>query len=180
MKKIIFIILTFALFTSCQKTNEVRYTQNSPEIDTYKQLLKDYEMGNWEAMAAHYADTAKIYYNATEKNPKTISESIEEDKGNSAVFSSYGYIPDSMEFEMVVTDDGETWVNFWGVWQGRLAENNKLFEIPSHMTVQFVDGKIVKEYGYWDNSEVVLELMKLEKQPAEEPAAEEPEDNMDN
>lgn len=176
MKKIIFIILTFALFISCQKTNQVRYTQNSPEIDTYKQLLKDYEMGNWEAMTVHYADTAKIYSNATEKNPKTISESIEEDKKNSVVFSSYGYIPDSMEFEMVVTDDGETWVNFWGVWQGRLAANNKLFEIPSHMTVQFVNGKIVKEHGYWNNTEMVLELMELEKQPA----TEEPEDKINN
>ncbi|MCJ7757455.1 MAG: nuclear transport factor 2 family protein [Gillisia sp.] len=180
MKNKIFIILTFALFTSCPNTNEERYTQNSPEIDTYKQLLKDYEMGNWEAMAVHYADTAKIYYNEIEKNPRTISESIEEDRKNSAILSSYGYIPDSMEFEMVVTDDGETWVNFWGVWQGRLAENNKLFEIPSHMTIQFVNGKIVKEYGYWNNTEMVLELMDLEKQQAEESAAEEPEDNNNN
>lgn len=180
MKKIIFIILTFALFTSCQKTNELRYTQNSPEIDTYKQMLKDYEMGNWEAMTVHYADTAKIYYNATEKNPKTISESIEEDKKNSAILSSYGYIPDSMEFEMVVTDDGETWVNFWGVWQGRLTANNKLFEIPSHMTIQFVNGKIVEEHGYWDNTNMILELIELEKETEEEPSAEEPEETIDN
>jgi hypothetical protein len=180
MKHIIFIILTLALFTSCPNTNEVRYTQNSPEIDAYKQLLKDYEMGNWEAMSVHYADTAKIYFNATEKNPRTISESIEEDRKNSAILSSYGYIPNSMEFEMVVTNDGETWVNFWGVWQGRLAENNKLFEIPSHLTIQFVNGKIVKEYGYWNNTEMVLELKELEKKGAKESAAEEPEDTINN
>ena len=176
MKNIIFTILTIAVFTSCPKTNEARYTQNSPEIDTYKQSLKDYEMGNWEALANYYADTAKIYYNATEKKPRTISESIEEDRKNSRVLSSYGYIPDSMEFEMVVTDDGETWVNLWGVWQGRLVENNKLFEIPSHMTIQFVNGKIVKEFGYWNNTEMVLELMRLEKLSE----AEEPEDNINN
>ena len=176
MKNITFIILTFALFTSCPKTNEARYSQNSTEIDTYKQMLIDYEMGNWEALVNHYADTAKIYYNATEKNPRTISESIGEDRKNLKILSSYGYIPDSMEFEMVVTDDEETWVNFWGVWQGRLAENNKLFEIPSHMTIQFANGKIVKEYGYWDNTEMVLELMELEKQSA----SEEPEDNINN
>ena len=44
-----------------------------------------------------------------------------------------------------------------------------------------MNGKIVKEHGYWNNTEMALELMELEKQPAEDdPAAEEPEDNLDN
>ncbi len=54
--------------------------------------------------------------------------------------------------------------------------NNKLIKIPSHITIQFVDGKIVKEYGYWNNTKMILELMELEKQLV----TEEPEDNINN
>ncbi len=65
MKKIMLILLSITTVTACKY--EVRYTQNSPEIAKYKQVVKDYEMGNWESYATHYADTAKIVYNTTEK-----------------------------------------------------------------------------------------------------------------
>ena len=67
-----------------------------------------------------------------------------------------------MEYEMVITDDGETWVNCWLGWKGTLAANNKDIYIPIHLTYQFVDGKIVREYGYWDGSQVMMELQKIE------------------
>jgi hypothetical protein len=63
---------------------------------------------------------------------------------------------------MVVTDKGKTYVNFWGLWKGTLAANNKTYTIPTHLTAQFVDGKIVKEFGYWDLSKIMLDMQAME------------------
>ena len=53
-------------------------------------------------------------------------------------------------------------VNFWGLWKGNLAANNKEIVIPVHITSQFnKDGKIVEEYGYWNRGELVLELQSI-------------------
>lgn len=161
MKNIILIACTFFFLISCQEKQ--RYTQQSPEIETYKKALKDYEMGNWESLATHYADTAKIFYNATKKNPKTIAQVIEDDKKDATQFETYNFVPDESEYEMVVTDKGETWVNYWGLWQGRLKANNELYELPVHLTARFVNGKIVKEHGFWNNSEIALALSKLQE-----------------
>ena len=34
--------------------------------------------------------------------------------------------------------------------------------MPVHLTYRFVDGKIVREYGYWDPTEVLLSLQAIE------------------
>lgn len=163
MKKLILAGLAILLFASCAQ-QDTRYTQDSPEIDTYKKSIEDYVNQNWEAMASHYADTAKIYNNATKQNPQTISQMIETNKKDAAVFSSWSFVNDESEYEMVVTDKGHTWVNFWGLWQGRLIANDKLYEIPCHFTARFVDGKIVEEHGYWDNSKIMSDLQQLERE----------------
>ena len=61
---------------------------------------------------------------------------------------------------MVVTDDKETWVNFWGLWKGTLKSSGKVYQIPIHTTARFIDGKIVAESGYWNNSEIVSDMLK--------------------
>ena len=160
MKKIMLFVLLIAAITGCK--NEVRYTQNSPETETYKKAIKDYEMGNWESFATHFADTAKIVYNTTEKNAMTLVQAISQNKEDIANLSSYNYVAEESEYEMVVTDKGETWVNFWGLWQDRLKANNQLYEIPVNLTAQFIDGKIVKEFGYWDNAQIVLAIQEIE------------------
>ncbi|HSQ46585.1 MAG TPA: hypothetical protein VLM44_06650, partial [Lutibacter sp.] len=81
---------------------------------------------------------------------------------NETVFSSRGFVEKGQEYEMATTDEGNTWVNFWGVWKGTLAANNKVIEIPVHLTAQFIDGKIVREYGYWDNAPIVLAIQEIE------------------
>lgn len=171
MKKIMLFVLAISTFAGCK--NEIRYTQNSPEIETYKKAIKDYEIGNWESFATHFADTAKIVYNTTEKNAMTLAQAISKNKEDIATLSSYNYIAEESEYEMVVTDKGETWVNFWGLWQGRLKANNQLYEIPVHLTAQFIDGKIVKEFGYWDNSSIALALEQLKEVASSESIADE-------
>jgi hypothetical protein len=167
MKNVFIIALMVIGIMGCQK-KEVRYTQNSPEIETFKKAIKDYELGNWDTFALHYAADAKIASNATEKNAISVAANIVVMKEGLANLSSYNFVADKNEYEMVVTDNGETWVNFWGIWQGRLKANNELIETPVHLTSQFIDGKIVKEFGYWDNAPMVLALQKLQ---AEAPLA---------
>ena len=47
---------------------------------------------------------------------------------------------------------------------GQLARyiGSKQLNIPVHLTAQFINGKIVREYGYWDNSPIVLAIQEIE------------------
>lgn len=173
MKKLLFLGLAIVLsVTACEK-QEKRYTQQSPEIDTYKKVIEAYEKQDWETMISHYADTAKIMNNVIEKEGKTIAEEVATGKEDAALFTGWDYVDGESEYEMVVTDKGQTWVNFWGIWKGTLAANNKTYTIPVHITGQFVDGKIVKEFGYWDLSKIMLDMQAMQK--TQESAAEESE-----
>ncbi len=139
-------------------TDAVRYTQKSPEIEISKSVIKSYDKMDWKTLTSHYADTAKVHFNTTEKNPMKASKIPEYHKANDVNYSSRGFVEKDNFFEMVVTDKGENWVNFWGTWKCNLKTNGKEIEIPVHLTSQYKDGKIVKEFGYWDASELVLEL----------------------
>ncbi len=161
MKKLILLGLAILLFTACGK-KDTRYTQRSPEIDSYKKVIESYEKQDWEAMAKYYADTAKIMNNVMEKDAQTFAQLIAQNKEDAALFSSWDFVDAESEYEMVVTDDGETWVNFWGLWQATLKANNQLYEIPAHITARFVDGKIVRENGYWDISKIVSDIQTLQ------------------
>ncbi|MER3317484.1 MAG: nuclear transport factor 2 family protein [Allomuricauda sp.] len=159
MKKIILLCTTAVLALSACQQSPVRYTQDSPEIDTVKKLISNYNSKSFDT--SMYADTSKTYYN-TSKNPMSANETMEYHKQTDVNYASRGFQNENQEYEMVLTDDGETWVNCWLGWKGTLAANNKAVDIPVHLTYQFVDGKIVREYGYWDPSEIVMELQKIE------------------
>ncbi|WP_412984820.1 nuclear transport factor 2 family protein [Pontimicrobium sp. IMCC45349] len=159
MKKTLILILCIVLL-GC-KEHEVRYTQNSPEIDALKENIKNYNDKNWEALTKHYADTSKTFFNTRKKGMST-KEIIDYHKANDENYSNRGFDLSESEYEMVVTDEGHTWVNFWGDWSATLKGNNKTVNIPVHLTSQFIDGKIVRESGYWDPTEIVLMLQEME------------------
>lgn len=167
MKHLFLLGLAIVLFTACNQ--DTRYTQQSPEIDTYKKSMDDYKNMNWAEMAKHYADTAKIANNVIEDKAVSIAQVIAKNKEDAAMFT---WVVENEEYEMVVTDEGKTWVNFWGIWKGTMKSTNKVYDIPFHLTAQFVDGKIVKEHGYWNNSEIVTDLLTAEHAAAIEAAAE--------
>ena len=160
MKKIFLLGFATILFVACNQ--EVRYTQNSPEIDTYKKVIEDYKTMNWETTATHYADTAKICNNVIKEKGITVAESIVKNKEDATLFT---WVVSDEEYEMVVTDEKETWVNFWGLWKGTMKSNNKVYDIPFHITAQFIDGKIVRELGYWNNSEIVTDMLSNAPKP---------------
>lgn len=158
MKKIMFLGMALALLLGCNQ-GPVRYTQNSPEIDTVKKLLANYNAKSYDTSL--YADSSQTRYN-TKDNPLSPSETMEFHKQNDANYSSRGFLDEDQEYEMVVTDDGETWVNCWLDWKGTIAATGKEVMVPIHLTYQFEDGKIVREVGLWDPTEVVLELQAIE------------------
>lgn len=164
MKKLFFVGLTTLLLVACQQKAPERYTQQSPEIETVKTLLKNY---NDRAIdTSIYADSSKTYYN-TKDNPMSPNETKAYHEEREIIFSSRMFTDDSPEYEMVVTDDGETWVNCWLDWKGTLEGNGKEINIPIHLTYRFVDGKIVREYGYWDGTEIQLNLQAIEAEKAQ-------------
>lgn len=160
MKKLVLLSLAILVFVSCQN-NSKRYTQSSPEIDIVKGVLNDYDYQKWDSLTLRYADTAKIYHNSRIDilTPKDLQEYYLK---NDIDFSTRAFEDENREYEMIIDDQGKTWVNFWGLWAGHLKANNKEIIIPVHTTTQFVDGKIVREYGYWDRSELVMELQRIE------------------
>lgn len=159
MKKLILLGLAIVLFTACDKQDK-RYTQQSPEIETVKKFLDDYNNKVYDTSI--YADSSKSFFNASKDEFMSPSETVAMHKQNDELYSKRGFTNEDPEYEMVVTDDGETWVNCWLDWKGTLAANNKEFEMPVHLTYRFVDGKIVREVAMFDPSKIVLEVQAIE------------------
>jgi hypothetical protein len=164
MKKIIYLLFAIVLFSACSTEQPVRYFSASPEIDVTRSILKSYVDANWDAMKLHYADTAILAFNARKENGIPIDSAITFHKQDHELFSEIGYDAKEDFFEMVLTDDGETWVNYWGIWMGTLRATGEKYELPLHVTFRFENQKVVLEHGYWNNSDIVLALQKLENQ----------------
>lgn len=162
MKELMSLGVAIVIFIACSQ-QRTRYTQQSPEIETYKQVLADYEDRDWEAMVAHYSDTAKIMNNVTEEEGKNLTQFLAENKKDASQFSSWDFVDDASEYEMIVNDEGETWVNFWGLWEGTFKTNNEVYQIPTHITAQFINGKIVREFGYWDVSKIIKDIQQADE-----------------
>lgn len=162
MRKLFLIGFAIVLFTGCNQ-QDTRYTQTSPEIDTVKKAIQDYNSKQYDESI--FADTSKTFFN-TKTNPLAVDEITAYHKANDANYSSRRFLDEDQEYEMVVTDDGQIWVNAWLDWQGTLKESGKVIDIPIHLTYRFIDGKIVRTVGFWDSTEVVLGLQEVEDQKA--------------
>lgn len=170
MKTLITISLAGLLLFACKQPVE-RWTNKSPEIDVVKALIADYEAGNWDAWVGHYADTAKMYHNTTE--PGTVAETLEGFKNSLESTPNYGFSDKNIYYEMIIDDKDEKWVNFWGTWEGTFEALEKDLTIPVHLTLKFVDGKIVEEHAFYNMAEFAMALSEIEAMKAAEEEAEE-------
>jgi len=134
--------------TACKQ----RHFMESPEIDSFTAVIGAYESGDFEAMKGHFSDTAKIYHN-TNKGI-SVDENLKVQEEMISNFSSYGFDKDDDYMEMVIDGENETWVYYWADWSGTLKANEKTISVTVHLAVQYVDGKAVEEYGYWDNTSI--------------------------
>lgn len=166
--KYLFMLGSILMIVSCSQNQ--RYTQQSPEIEIFESVITNYVNGEWAEYESKYAEGAEIFFNTTEENPSSIKEAIAGQKLSLEPLSSYTIETDKDDLEMVMTDDGETWVNYWGLWKGTIAATGETIETPIHITSQFEDGKIVKTFGYWNGAPMQLALMKIQED-AEELAA---------
>lgn len=156
MKKSLLFAVAIILI-SCSK----RYTQESKEIEMFRKAIILYSDQKFDEIAVFYTDSAKIINNVPEEKAITIAERIAQSKEQSALFSTWKINHSKAEYEMIVTNKGETWVNYWGQWEGTLKLNGKHYVIPTCITAKFVDGKIVRELGFWDESKLVVDLQNL-------------------
>lgn len=143
------------LLIACQ--TEQRYFEDSSEIETAKKIVQAHNESNYDYLHEVYVDTAQLYYNSVE--PKSLEEILAQNKESRALFSESGFT-DEVDYEMVVTDEGNKWVGVWGVWKSTLASTGQQFKQPVHVSAKFVDGKIVEEWAYWDNAPIMEAMMK--------------------
>ena len=160
MKKIFLLSLVTLLFAECEQ-KETRYTQQSAEIDIVKAQIDDYNTMNYTTSAM--VDTCKVFFNSKTK-PILKKDLMAYHQGNDVNYSNRSFLKKDQEYEMVLTDDGQTWVNAWLDWQGTIKGSGKVVDMPVHLTYRFIDGKIVRIVGMWDPTEIVLELQALEAQ----------------
>ncbi len=164
MKKIIaFPIFLLFLFTACNDSSKNYFTETSPEIDTMRQMIKDYEAGEWESYKSHYTEDAKVYHNRVNSDPRTVDMAIEEHKTFISQVKNFKYsTTENQTVEMIIDSKGITWVSFWGVWTGNFTESGNEAQIIVHITSKFENGKIVQEHMYWDTAPFVLESIWVE------------------
>jgi len=161
MKKFLFLASLVILFISCQNNQPKRFKTASAEIDLLKKGLSDYENANWVEWSKQYADSAKIFQNTWLEgaSPDEVKARHEELISN---LSSYSFDKKDITMEQIIDDRGRTWVNFWGIWKGTLKANSKEIFIPVHLTIQFKNGKVIEEFGFWDTAKLNEELKKME------------------
>ena len=149
MKKLFLLSLILFLFIACNEKTQ-RYFADSVEIETLKAEVKAYENDDWDNWKSHFSDTAKIFINSIK--PLTVKKRQEGLQAMTADMASYGFNHDKEYVEMVLDKEDETWVYYWATHTATLASNNKEVSFPVHLSVQFVDGKIVEEHAYFDAS----------------------------
>ncbi len=168
MKKLLILCMIAGTFWACKDQEPIRYTTTSTEIDQVKAMISEYEKADWEAWMSHFADTARVFQNSI--NHISAAEALTQHKAGLENVSEYGFNKDDQFTEMILDDLGDTWVYFWGTWEGTLAANGMKIEIPVHLAFQFKDNKVVKEHGFWDNfpmQEAVREAMAVNETETE-------------
>lgn len=166
MKKFHLVIVISLLFFACSSGPE-RYTTSSPEIETVKNGIEAYLKADWESWVSQYADTAKIFHNDWDKY-RDPSQVVEGHEAMLSYFKSYSFEKDRTFYEMVIDDEGKKWVYFWGIWRGTLNETGRELAIPVHLAKQFVDGKNVEEYGFWNLNDMLEAIAEAEEAASEE------------
>lgn len=158
MKQVFLLLGLLILLVGC-KQPEQNYFSESPEIETSKQLLSHLANYDTEAIAKVYSDSAKIYDNSIKAvSPSEMIENMSQNKE----LMDYLKVRDSAYYEMVITKEGEKWVNCWYVMEGKYKGSDKVLTVPCHSTFEFKDGKIVKDYSYYNMSDIIAEYEKLE------------------
>ncbi len=158
MKNLIYVLLAVISISACKQ--EQRYFSSSPEIDVVKAGIAAYEAGEWDTWKSHFTDNGEVYVNSPDSI--TVDERLKGLQEMASALSTYGFVDKGQFYEMIIDDDKETWVNFWGQWSGTFKYNEKKISVPVHLTLQFIDGKISEEHVYFDGTSLNAEFTDME------------------
>lgn len=157
------IVLVLIGIFSCEYNQEPKqYFEASDEIDIVNKVTEAFLNQDWETYRTFYSDTAKIWENTWYLTDQYIS--IDESIEGMKVFVS-SFVNQTFEestLEMIITNEGEKWVYFWGNWKGKFTENGNEIVVPIHHAMLFVDGKIVSELNFFDSLPIYLAQEKME------------------
>lgn len=165
MKNVILIFGAF-LFLIARNSKNHRYASDAPEIETVKSGIEAYLNADWERWVMQYTDSSEIFHNDWD-NYRSVDQVLAGHKTMLSYFESYGFEEGRTFYEMVINDSGEKWVYFWGIWRGKVKETGRELSIPVHLSKQFVDGKNVLEYGFWNLSDMLEAIEEAEEAASE-------------
>ena len=148
IKKITSVLIATFLFISCtnkSKTTEMKTTENEKLVTTYFEHFNKHE---WKKMAEMYTQTADF------KDPtlgngiikQTQKQIIEKYSGLEAVF------PDLKDEVIATYPSGENHIVVEFVSSGTAPDGSK-FELPICTIFTIQNGKIIKDFTYFDNFE---------------------------
>jgi ketosteroid isomerase-like protein len=147
MYKLISIFLVLLFTTSCNKSNVkvVKTTENEQLIKTY---FKHFNNHDWKKMAEMYSETANF------KDP-TLGKGIVK-QSHKQIIDKYSELnsifPDLHDKVIEVYPSGENHIIVEFVSSGTAADNSK-FELPICTIFTIENGKITKDFTYFDNFE---------------------------
>lgn len=161
------IIMAGILLAGCMAPAEKQYFQESADIDLAKKVMEAYLAGDWDAMAEHYADTARVWRNVSwdTNDGFTVEEYIEDLKAPLETIPSYSF--ENPVWESIITNDGDHWVHFWAVWNAHSEATNKDYEIPVHLSMGIVEGKIVLQSDIYNDAAITMDMMALQMEAEE-------------
>ena len=170
MKKTIFSFLSVLLFlfTCCQQEqNKKQYFEQSPEIELAKKLMDSYLNQDWEALRSYYSDTARIWNNVwyTSHPGISVDQYISDTKEFVSTLAEYSY--EDEVWEMIVNNDGQKWVHFWGNWVGILTQTGNKVEVAAHLAYGVVGDKVVYLSLFVDTLPIYLAQQRLEDESNE-------------
>ena len=157
------IVLLFGCDKSVPPPPEVQkqlFTE-SADIDVGKKIVEAYQNADWETYPKFYADDARVWRNKdwTSEEGMTLSEYLEDLKMGLSSVGEYQFT--SSTWVGVVTDEGEHWVFFWGVWEGVNTITAKNYVIPVQISMHIVNGKINRQVDFYNNAEIALDLKEV-------------------
>ncbi|MEE9431467.1 MAG: nuclear transport factor 2 family protein [Melioribacteraceae bacterium] len=145
MKTIFILIFVATLFSSCGQNQK---TNNAKNVELVNQYFDHFNKHNWEKMAAMYSETAEF------KDPSLGQGIVKQTREEIAKkYSELSEIfPDIKDKIIETYPSGEDHIIIEFVSSGTAPDGSK-FELPICTIFEFENGKIIKDYSYFDNFE---------------------------
>ncbi|RDC58692.1 hypothetical protein AHMF7616_05223 [Adhaeribacter pallidiroseus] len=146
MKKSLIILVILVVLNSCN--NQIQLTMDTKNMDVVKQYFEHFNNHDWEKMAEMYSETTAF------KDPSLGQGIVKQTREQIA--QKYSELneafPDLKDDVIQVYPSGENHIIVEFVSSGTAPDDSKL-ELPICTIFTIENGKIVKDFTYYDNFE---------------------------